>query len=282
MKFPVLLAFALPLALISCSKSTDEPVKEACQISKITNNFTDGSKLFATLEYDNLNAPNKISFYEDSDQEAYESIIYNDNGIIMRDHEPGTETSEDDVTTYTYKNGLITSGGSSISTKTGDYIGTTKYDVTYEYNNDSNITKSTQVWSYSTNEPEGEEGHSTIVGTYTYENGNLVKYHAVTDYSSDLHYEHDIYYEYYTDKLSTRFTQYERGEDEYILYFAKISRNLIKKSTIVWGTPEPWIQNFSYTYDAEGRIIETTVIGKDDESDNDDSKKVLKLEYLCK
>lgn len=126
-------------------------------------------------------------------------------------------------------------------------------NLTYEYDANGYMTKSINRMEdvYPTPWEPGPIEY-LFVHNYTYTEGNLTR---------DVHFMDLITfqrtittdYEYHLDKPDTRNLASIKGP-----YFGKVSKNLIKKATITGDNPSPKIINYTYDYDASGRVIKET------------------------
>jgi hypothetical protein len=165
---------------------------------------------------------------------------------------------------YTLNSSNYPSSGKIVTSFSGIPI---TINFTYTYNSDGRCTKSKQSLSFF-----GQEMNSIV--DYEYTNGNLTKETAYDEASPE---EKDVTtYTYFTDKTDSRALSMSKS------YIAdtqgKGSNNLIKQSVTNDAEGNTVVVNYTYEYDATGKVTKETQ--KDEDSGEEVS--VTTYGYTCK
>ncbi|MBC8051652.1 MAG: hypothetical protein H7Y13_01165 [Sphingobacteriaceae bacterium] len=213
----------------------------------------------SVYEYDTQKRPIKINYFQGDIPDGYTIFTYGTNQIIIKEFDAGS-TTEDETTTYTASNGVITGSTSNYSYVSNGFNSTSVDTRTYEHNAGGYLTKTTSVKNTTSTQPGAAPTTSTKVTTYIYTNGNLTT-ETETGGSGSNAYTLTSSYEYDLTIANTLaiFENYKH------LLLSKPSKNAVKKGThvqvIQQGSPNTEIANFTYVVNADKLITKKTTSG---------------------
>lgn len=282
LKLLMLLLVAVSIGFTGCKNNDDEPETKtadgtiktpsgkSCLISKIKYDSE-----HEVIEYDSQNRPVKISYFDGTTLEGYETISYSSSQIVVKNYDDG---QLEETITFIVSNGVVT-GQTETYTRTDNGVTyTTVTQRTFEHNAEGFLTKMISNETTTSNPASATQSYKTTT-VYTYQNGNLTS--EVSTYienGTNNTETRTSTYEYYTDKMNTL----PFDEEDFLL--TKPNKNPVKKKTESHSQQgsSTYISNYTYTYNSDGLITKKVDVNTSSNPGSTPSTDETIFEYNCK